>query len=508
MKKLWYSTHNGLTAPLIMYFVAIILLGIGNTFTSNNELLSLLLGICQYAGAVIKAFFPLFLVINVIGKRHEDSVPIVGGLISYFVIQIITMFFGTQTLPVYYYTFSPLGNFFGVTINRYPYNLGIVCSVLAILIVIFIYRLSRQRLNYGIMRFIDNDGWFIILTIIVSGLLGFVISYVYPFYADLLERTMNFLSDNSTNPACMFLYGIMERFHELAGLQDIIHRNFWFAGFGGSWMDPSGTSYVGDVNIWTAQLAQGSLQPGVGKYITPYYIINIMYIPGLVVGLYTQYSNRLDRMRQLGLLIMVIMASLLSGTLLPLQYYLFIISPALLFSNIVVTSLLYGLFSSLKMSIGYNFSGPLLYATPGTLPGLIEIFPRFGRNTIITLVLIGVAFFIAGILLVWIYYGVLALDFLEPDKKKQNRKDMIRAFGGIKNIRIVDCSPTSFSVTTYDNSLVNKEEILNLGASKVVETYFKYIVEFGPGSVSMYRQIRKELKAYSNIKKNYIDPQA
>lgn len=507
MKKLWYSTHNGLKAPLIMYFVAIILLGIGNTFTSNNELVSLLLGICQYAGAVIKAFFPLFLVINVIGKRHEDSVPIIGGLISYFTIQIITMFFGNQTLPVYYYSFSPLGNFFGVTVNRYPYNMGIICSMMAIITVVLIYKMSRQRLNYGIMRFIDNDAWFMILTVLVSAALGFVTAYVYPFYVNILERAMNFLSDNSTNPACMFLYGITERVHEIVGLQDIIHRNFWFAGFGGSWMDAAGNSYVGDVNIWTAQLAQGSLQPGVGKYITPYYIINMLYIPGLVIGIYTQYSNKLDRMRQLGLLIIVIITSMFSGTILPLQYYLFIISPALLFSNVVVSSLIYGLFSAIKVSIGYNFTGPLLYATPGTLPGLIEIFPRLGQNTIITLVVFGLMFFVLGILEVLVYYRILALDFLEPDKKKQNRKDMIRAFGGIKNIRIVDGSPTSFSVTTYDNSLVNKEEILNLGASKVVETYFKYIVEFGPGSVSMYRQIKKELKAYKNIKK-YIDQQA
>ena len=53
MKKLWYSTHDGLKAPLVMYFIAVILLGLGNTFTSNNEIISSLLSLCSYTGAVM-----------------------------------------------------------------------------------------------------------------------------------------------------------------------------------------------------------------------------------------------------------------------------------------------------------------------------------------------------------------------------------------------------------------------------------------------------------------------
>ena len=504
MKKLWYSTHDGLKAPLVMYFIAVLLLGLGNTFTSNNEIISSLLSLCSYTGAVMKVFFPLFLTINVIGKKHVDTVPIVGGIVSYFMIQIMTMFYGNQNFPSYYYSVSPLGNLFNLGINRNPFNMGLVTSFTAIMIVVTVYRISRQRLNYGLLRFIDNDGWFLIIITMVSIFMGIIFAASFPYYVNIMERGMNFLSDNASNPAVMFIYGVVERFCELLGTQDMLHRNFWFGGFGGSWMDAAGNAYLGDVNIWTAQLAQGALQPGVGKYITPYYIINLMYIPGLVIGLYTQYSNKLDRMKNLGLVIMVSIVSLLSGTIIPVHYYLFIISPVLMFSSIVASSMLYGLFSSLKICIGYNYIGTTLFATPGTLLNLIDIFPRLGKTTIEILIVVGVGFLMLGFLLVWLYYGILALDFLEPKKKIQNRKDMIRAFGGISNIRIVDGSPVSFSVTTYDNTKVNQQEILNLGASKVKETYFKYIVEYGPGSVSMYRQIKKELKAYKNIKK-YID---
>ena len=504
MKKLWYSTHDGLKAPLVMYFIAVILLGLGNTFTSNNEIISSLLSLCSYTGAVMKVFFPLFLTINVIGKKHVDSVPIVGGIVSYLLIQIMTIFFGNQNFPSYYYSVSPLANVLNIGITRNPFNMGLATSFIAIIIVVNIYRISRQRLNYGIMRFIDNDAWFLIVVTFISAGIGLVCTLLFPYYVNIMERAMNFMSDNASNPAVMFIYGIVERGHELVGLQDAFHRNFWFAGFGGNWMDAAGNSYVGDVNIWTAQLAQGALQPGIGKYITPYYIINLAFIPGLVVGLYTQYSNKLDRMKNIALMIVVIIVSIFSGTIIPVHYYLFIISPVLMFSSIVVSSSLSGIFSALKVCIGYNYTGTALFATPGTLLNLIEIFPRLGLTTIEMLILVGFFFLVIGFLLVWLYYGILALDFLEPKKKIQNRKEMIRAFGGIGNIRIVDCSPTSFSVTTYDNTKVNEQEVLNLGASKVKETYFKYIVEYGPGSVSMYRQIKKELKAYKNIKK-YID---
>ena len=183
-------------------------------------------------------------------------------------------------------------------------------------------------------------------------------------------------------------------------------------------------------------------------------------------------------MKNIALMIVVIIVSIFSGTIIPVHYYLFIISPVLMFSSIVVSSSLYGIFSALKVCIGYNYTGTALFATPGTLLNLIEIFPRLGLTTIEMLILVGFFFLVIGFLLVWLYYGILALDFLEPKKKIHNRKEMIRAFGGIGDIRIVDCSPTSFSVTTYDNTKVNEQEVLNLGASKVKETYFNYIVEY------------------------------
>ena len=103
MKKAWYSTFEGLEAPVVVYFISMILLGIGNTFTSTSALITTILQAMGFTGGLIKTLFPLYLVINIIGKRHEDSVPLIGGIIGYLVMTITTKFFVIQSLPDYYY---------------------------------------------------------------------------------------------------------------------------------------------------------------------------------------------------------------------------------------------------------------------------------------------------------------------------------------------------------------------------------------------------------------------
>ena len=83
---------------------------------------------------------------------------------------------------------------------------------------------------------------------------------------------------------------------------------------------------------------------------------------------------------------------------------------------------------------------------------------------------------------------------------------MIRAFGGIQNISVIDCTPFSMQVSLFDNTRIDENAILGLGASKIRETYFYYDIEFGPGSVSICHQIKKEIKEYKRVLK-YIEAQ-
>ena len=503
MKKAWYSRIEGLKGPLVMYFMGMILLGVGNSFTSSNEIVTNTLEALKYTGGLIKTLFPFFLVINVIGKAHEDSVPILGGVFSYIIMHLTTMYVAPQNLSSSYY--SALGdgllNIVGQDLNKAPINLGLIASILAIVMVTAIYKLSRQRFNYGIFTFIDNDTWFIIMIIIASILSGVLLSWGFRYVVNTINTIMTFISGNSTNPAALFIYGLLERVMEILNLDEIVHSSFWTGLFGGSWVDSAGVTYYGDVNIWTAQIAQGSVQLGVGKYISPYYIINIFVVPAMIIALLLQYTNRIERNRIIGLAILAILVSLSSGCLLPLEYLLLLTAPALLICLIVLTSGLYLVMAMMEVYLGFSFSGALVFATPGTLLEFTKLSSYLGRNTSRSFVWIGIIAAIIAFAMVFLYYYVLAFDFMDPTKRKMHRKEIIRALGGLGNIRIVDASPSRISVAVMDTHKIKPAVLMNLGAYEVREAFFCHYVYFGPASLAIAREIRKELKNYNKITK-------
>ncbi len=507
MKKTWYATYEGLETPLVIYFIGVILIGIGNAFTPTNETVELLVEALQSLGGLLKVLFPVFLVINVIGKRYDDSVPIIGGLVAYIVFNITTMFGAfDESLPSYFYDTFNSGTSFISTINDLlPLNFGIVSSFICISVTTVLYRRSRQRFNYGLLRFINNDAYFIVINILFTSIIAVILTLLYPYFASVTTTLLEFLSANSSNPACMFLYGIVERLLELLGMEEIIHETFWVGSLGGSWIDTAtDITYIGDINVWTAQFTQRGVLSGVGKYTSAYYLINLIIVPAVMIGFYFQYSSRIERRRKLGLIVLGIIASITCGSLVPLEYLLLLISPALLFINVIISSTVYGVMSYLQIGLGYNFTGEVAFATPGTIFKFIEVYPYLGSYTLRCLIIMAVCYFIVCFYSVFFYYNHLALDFLDGKVKVRNRKEMIRALGGIDNIRLIDGSPLSFNVTLYDTDKIDKETILDLGASKVTESFFYVSVYYGPGSVSMANQIRKEIEEYRGCLK-YIE---
>ena len=505
MKKFWYSNYESIKGPLTMYLIAMILLAIPNIFSSTNRIIATTLVAFKYTGGLIKTLLPIFIIINIIGKNHEDSVPVLGGVISYVLLHLVTMFVASQSFEAPFYTSLGSGLLEGIQgLGRKPLNLGFVASVVVIVIVFMTYRISRQRFNYGLLTFIDNDSWFLITCSVVTIITGVGISFAFPYGVKFLNRIMVFVSENSANPAALFVYGLTERVMELLGMEDIIHNGFWIGNYGGNWLDSAGNLYMGDVNIWTAQLSKGMVELGVGKYITPYYIINIFIVPALILGLYCQYSSNIERRRLLGLMVIAVAVSVTSSSLVPVQLLLLFISPTLLIIHILLSSSVYMVFSMLQIYLGYFYSDALAFAIPGTIVEFVKMSGMLSATSLRNILLIGAGYFVLYFIVVWIYYRVLALDFLEGDAKVRNRKDMIRALGGLNNLRIVDGSPTSMSVAVKDTTKIKVQPILDLGAYKITESFFYHRIFFGPGSVAMAKRIRKEIKQYSSIQK-YIE---
>ncbi len=340
----------------------------------------------------------------------------------------------------------------------------------------------------------------ILATIFVAGFLTFW----YPYAAQLLDLLMEFISNNSSNPVCMFIYGVLERILEVLGLQDTLHQSFWFGTYGGSWTDVNGVTYLGDVNIWTAQIAQDSLAIGTGKYTTAYYLINMVLVPAVGIGLIVQYSNKLQRRKNVPLIVLLVLVSLFSGAVVPLEYLVIIVSPILFFILTIVSGIVYAASAVLRIYIGYNFTGTVHTATPGTLLSFIENIGYLSVENIRNLIILAVAVFLFTILIVIFYYRVLAFEFLDRKKQKMRTKEIIQALGGIDNIRLIDSSPFSFFATVYDGNEVDQDAILALGASSVTETFFYFDIHFGPSSIAIASRIKKLVKDYRDVMK-FVD---
>lgn len=502
MKKAWHSLFEGFETPVILYFVGMLLLGLGNNFTSTNSIITTILKAFTFTGGLIKTFFPLYMIINVVGKRHEDSVPEIGGVVGYLIFIITTMFIANQNFPEYCYLQISLP-LMDMGITALPLRTGFIGAFLVIVITIGIYKISRQRLNYGLLTFINNDAWFIIMNSLLCFLAGVLVCLAYPYAVNILSRAMRFVSNNAANPASMFLYGVMERVMEVCGLQDLLHYNFWFGSYGGIWQDGAVT-YAGDVAIWSAQYAQNALRLGTGRYITPYYIINFFVVPAVAIAIYCQFTNKVERRRYAGLIVLAIIVSILAGSLAPLEMLMLVISPMMLILLILVTSSINAVMQMVEIYLGYTYSGGLAFATPGNLLSFLTISTRISNNVMRKIIMIGLIYAAIGFVAVFLYYNVLAEDFLDGKSRRLKIKQFISALGGISNIRIVDGSPFSLSVALYDNAKVNENALLDLGAYRVRELYFCYYVDYGPGSLAICRGIRKELKDYQHCLK-YIE---
>jgi len=242
------------------------------------------------------------------------------------------------------------------------------------------------------------------------------------------------------------------------------------------------------------------VEKGVGRLITPYYVINLFIVPSLIIGIYLHYTNRQHRQRVTGLFILTIITSLLSSSLVPLEFFLLISAPELLGFHVVLSSMLYGIFDVAGVYLGYNYSGVLAYATPGALTSLLGYlsYPDLAHD--IRWVLgTGVVSFAIYQGLTWVYYEYLAQDFLDHFAAIRRRKTFVKGLGGINNVRLIDATPTTVSAVVYDPTHVDFDLLKEAGAYLVTENRFGYDIDIGPGAVMLRRDIRTELKCYLKI---------
>ncbi|MDE6476100.1 MAG: hypothetical protein K2L08_04525 [Erysipelotrichaceae bacterium] len=505
----WHSLLEYLQFPLKVLFFSTILLGVGSSIVNpnveylwkvDNEIVILISEMLKYTGGFLISLFPFFVFIKVLTKKYEDSVPVFVGLASFIVIMVTIAFLQKNSYPDYFYH-----NILGIEITfamegmkeqiHNPYQMGILVMVLSYFITMRMYKKSRHYSMHGIFSFIDHDSHAMIFTIIISFLVGVALSYIWPFVIQVIMNMYNTIATDTTNPLHLFLYGVSERISAIFGMGDIPRNAFWLGEYGGKFVDSFGVVYEGDVSIWTAQQALGLTDISAGRFITPYYIINIFIVPAFLIAYYSLVNNIADKRRYRLFFVIALLLSIICGNPLPFEIFILILSPLLYFGYLFGVGILYAIFQVLGVSIGYSLKGSLIIANPGSLLDLLKYLrnPSFSRSLWI-MGTIGVICFILFFFATRTYFKKFAIGLFSFQDKKRVTKKIVGALGGLDNIKEVYSTPDKITVGLVKRDLIHFETLKEYGAYLVLESKDGYLIRLGNISTIVATEIKKLLK--------------
>lgn len=514
--KSWRSLYEILVFPLGIMVFAYALVGIGNILTNEafaslfvvrNEIILMIAEACGRVGRFIIVYYPLIFLIRIVAKRSGSAASILSAFLGYVTYLIFTMYFRWVDLSPTAYS-SILG--LSITGSKvpslssavyYPLQTGIFSTILISLVTLSSYSRSRVRNEYGFFAFISKDVYCVIRTVIICGLLGVGMAYVWPYVFQGIQRVIEFISRDTTNPINLVLYGVFERLLATLHLGTILRSPFWYGASGGSWANIAGLSIAGDVNIWTRQIVSGSLSNMTGRFITPYYVLNIFAVPGMIWAAYSIQTDRLERHKTRLLFLIATIISMTTGVLLPLEVLLVILCPLLYIFHLGFTGILFGVLHVMRAYIGFQYTGTNTMAVcPGTILELISYLQNTSlQSSILKVVLVGGISFICYFLFTRIYFNYLALDLFRTGDKERAINGTIEAVGGIDNVKLIHSSMTRLIISLYDPSKLDMSKLKEVGSVRVLETKAGFAMAFGAKSTMIRKGLMEALRNYVRV---------
>ncbi len=509
MKK-WHSFLSVFQFPLKLLFIALILLSLSSLVLSSSvgifwstDNLYVIQGayLARSVGNFIVVNFPFFVLIKMTSRRGSEGIQSEVGILGYIVFLITTMYFSDQTLGTTYFYST-----FGLAINtssipglsggtQYPLQMGLVGAMAIGFLARYVYNRSRGKHQYGFLGFIDKNAYAIILVVVGAFLFGITFSYLWPMLMEMLQQVFEFIATDINNPVNLFVYGMFDRGLSVLNLGGIIRNVFWFGEFGGSWIDIAGVGYTGDVSIWAAQTARDVFPLGYGRFITPYYILNLFAVPGMLIALYMMHSDKYERRRYRGFFVVALLLSLFGGTLLPLEIFLLVMAPLLFGMHLLATGCMFAVCQAMSIYFGFTYTGNPISALPGNLFDILVYLQNpNATSTIRWIVTLGAIAFVGYFLMTQVYYRYLALDLFSTGLTKKKVGYFVNALGGIGNIKRIDSSLYRVVVQLDDSTLIDFEQIKGIGGEKITEVKAGFAIQFGASSTIIKNRVNKRLK--------------
>lgn len=511
MMRFWHSLYDLLKVPLEVIFIGITMMGIGN-LVLNNAFSSLyvitqpavirIAEILQRTGMFLVINFPFLLMIRIVTKKTGFGTTTLSAVTGYISFLAATMATDNSSLPSYAFS-SVLGmsmtramQYTSQSETVYPLQTGVIGVLITALITLWCFSRSRKRNEHSMVSFLSDSAWCVLTSSLLCMAAGTAVSFAWPFLYAGVERIVSFISADTANPVNLALYGITERILGVLNLGALIRTPFWFSSAGGSWVSLSGSSVAGDVTVWTAQYASGAVSGMTGRFITPYYILNIFAVPALLWSVYTVQTDREKKRRMFLLYAAATVISMFSGILLPLELFLLVLSPFLFFLHVGFTGLLFALLQGMQLYLGFNStSSATMTALPGTLmEALAYAADPSIRPVLLGLLPVGAVFSVLYFAAGRYYFRHMAIDLFRTGYGTETVREVVAAAGGAENIRQVTSSLCTVNLSLLSPAELQRERLYQAGAVKIAENGTRIQVSFGAASTMIRRGIEKEIR--------------
>ena len=506
MKKIM-NLYESCKTPIRVAYFGFVLIAFGfliqnqsvNIFyTFKSNIILFLAELSLKIGEFTIMNLPLVFMLNLVCKKANNASPVVMSLVGYFTFVVTVMLLSPQNLNSTFYTSGyGINSLFNTTSStRQAIETGMIGSFLVAFATRAAFIFSRHRGNYSITNLLSRDMAGIFYNIVFCFILGVLVSYTFPFLFGYLQNAISFISSDFSDPMKLGLYSVLDRILSILGLGNLIRYPFWYTSAGGSFSNTvTGQSILGDVNIWNYVKDAYFGYIGAGRFITPYYVINMFMVPGIYIGTLLSISDKKDR-SYLGIMFVVaILLSIVAGNPLPLELMMLFTSPLLLSFYLVGVGIVSGTLTRLGAYLGFSPNTTnTIVSMPGTFPDfIINVRNASLLPSIRTILLVGLVAFVICVLITLIYYRIFAFDFVRTGKTDQFIYSIIDSVGGDDNIIQAGAGLFKLKIYLKDPEKISIEKIQDLEMGKVSETKDGLSFDIGTSAYSLARKINKAI---------------
>ncbi|HZJ87079.1 MAG TPA: PTS glucose transporter subunit IIBC, partial [Erysipelothrix sp.] len=502
-----------LQLPIKSLFIGLVLITLGS-FLGNpyiNEILKLdfpllltIKDILLFAGGLVIKVFPYMVFIKLLYTRTKERNIVVVGIISYLIYLIMILFLTTNSLPDAAYA-SYLNFTIGDDTLRLM-NTGYFGLLGIYIIVRRTYHVPLNARNANFTKVLDRDTIRLLRSLIYATLFGIAMAIGFPYVIEYMYRLMSFIAADFSNPMSLFAYSGFERLAMLVGLEDIVRQEMWFTSMGGTWNSLESITYVGDVNIWAAQLADSATVIGVGsagRFTSMYYVVNLFAAPAYLFAMSKTVTDPKKRNKAYFTVILGSILSITTGIIYPLEIIMVLTAPIIYLFHLFMVGFISAVLLGLSITIGFSYLGILSAAIPGNIIDLISIFRKnIITQELITMLLFGVIVFIIYYYVIRFYYKNVAIDILNIGIKDDEVTDFIERVGGLDNIESFSSLPTKVIVKLKDEDDINTEGLHYQGVTKIIHTREGFTLSYGAGSYILQNEVNKRLKMHHQLKED------